>query len=47
MFEALGFKVLDLKRTQIGPLKLNGLKEGHWHHLTANELRKLQIFFNH
>ena len=43
MFEVLGFKVLDLKRVQIGPLKLAGLKEGSWRFLTKEELARLTI----
>ena len=42
MFEALGFKVLDLKRVQIGPIKLSGLKEGNWRYSTDKELKKLK-----
>ncbi|TET52843.1 MAG: rRNA pseudouridine synthase [Actinobacteria bacterium] len=41
MFEALGYKVTDLKRTQFGPIKLLGLKEGQWRELTKQELTNL------
>ncbi|MCX7766205.1 MAG: rRNA pseudouridine synthase, partial [Candidatus Sumerlaeia bacterium] len=42
MFAALGYKVLDLKRTRIGPLRLGKLPEGKWRYLTDNELEKLK-----
>jgi len=42
MFEALNYRVLDLKRVQIGPIKLGGLKEGSWRYLTDKELQKLK-----
>lgn len=41
MFEALGYKVLDLKRVSIGSIKLGNLPEGKWRHLTAAEIRQL------
>jgi len=38
MFEAVGKTVLELKRTAIGPLKLDGgLQPGEWRELTAEE----------
>lgn len=42
MFAAIGYKVLDLKRTRIGPLRLGKLPEGKWRYLTDNELKKLK-----
>ncbi len=42
MFEALGFTVDRLVRTQIGPIKLGELPAGRWRVLSAAELRSLQ-----
>lgn len=42
MFAAIGYKVLDLKRTRIGPLRLGKLPEGKWRYLPAYELKKLK-----
>jgi 23S rRNA pseudouridine2605 synthase len=41
MIEAVGFKVLKLVRTRIGPLTLEGLEVGKWRPLTAAELRDM------
>ncbi|HTV56296.1 MAG TPA: pseudouridine synthase [Terriglobia bacterium] len=38
MIEAVGFKVLKLVRTAIGPLTLKGLEIGKWRNLTAREV---------
>jgi pseudouridine synthase len=38
MIEAVGFKVLKLVRTRIGPLTLTGLEIGKWRELTASEV---------
>ena len=38
MIEAVGFKVLKLVRTRIGPLTLEGLEVGKWRELTAAEV---------
>jgi len=43
---ALNLKVIDLLRTQIDFLNLNGLKEGKSRELTADELSKMQKLFN-
>jgi pseudouridine synthase len=46
MMEAVGFKVLKLVRTHIGPLSLEGLEVGKWRELTAGEvaaLRKVRV----
>lgn len=37
MCEMLDLRVMDLWRTHIGPLSLDGLPEGRWRHLTAAE----------
>ncbi len=39
--EALGHPVIDLKRTSIGCIKLDGLKEGNWRDLSEGELSYL------
>jgi 23S rRNA pseudouridine2605 synthase len=42
MFEAVGFVVLKLVRTQIGPLTLEGLQVGKWRELTNTEVSSLR-----
>jgi pseudouridine synthase len=42
MIEAVGFRVLKLVRTRIGPLTLEGLEVGKWRALTAAELSALR-----
>ena len=42
MVEAVGFKVLKLVRTRIGPLTLEGLQVGKWRELTAGEVASLR-----
>ncbi len=42
MIEAVGFKVLKLVRTAIGPLTLKGLEVGKWRALTPAELAALK-----
>ena len=42
MIETVGFKVLKLVRTRIGPLTLAGLEVGKWRALTAAELNALR-----
>src|SRR6266571_532477 len=42
MIEAVGFKVLKLVRTHIGPLTLQGLEVGKWRSLTAEEVASLK-----
>jgi len=39
--EALGHPVKSLTRVRLGPIKLGGLKSGHWRHLTAAEVQRL------
>jgi 23S rRNA pseudouridine2605 synthase len=41
LIEAVGFKVLKLVRTRIGPLSLEGLQVGKWRDLTSAELASL------
>jgi 23S rRNA pseudouridine2605 synthase len=41
MVEAVGFKVLKLVRTRIGPLTLAGLEVGKWRPLTPQEISSL------
>lgn len=40
-FAQVGFKVLDLKRTRIGPLSDRGIKIGRWRELTREEVAAL------
>ena len=42
MIEAVGFKVLKLVRTRIGPLTLTGLEIGKWRDLRPNEVSALR-----
>jgi len=42
MIEAVGFKVLKLVRTRIGPLSLEGLQVGQWRDLSSAELALLR-----
>jgi 23S rRNA pseudouridine2605 synthase len=42
MIEAVGFKVLKLVRTHIGPLTLTGLEVGKWRELTSAEVSQLK-----
>lgn len=41
MFEALGHRVLQLRRVRFGPLELGELPRGQWRELTAEEVRRL------
>ena len=42
MFAAVGTKVRELKRTQIGEIRLGRLKEGHYRKLTREEIEYLK-----
>lgn len=42
MIEAVGYKVLKLVRTQIGPLTLEGLQVGKWRELSPAEVARLR-----
>lgn len=42
MMEAVGFRVLKLVRTGIGPLMLGGLEVGNWRELTKTEAAAIQ-----
>lgn len=42
MIEVVGFKVLKLVRTRIGPLTLEGLEVGKWRSLTIQEVSDLK-----
>jgi 23S rRNA pseudouridine2605 synthase len=42
MIEVVGFKVLKLVRTRIGPLTLEGLEVGKWRPLTPDEVASLR-----
>jgi 16S rRNA U516 pseudouridylate synthase RsuA-like enzyme len=41
MFAKVNHKVLDLTRTVQGPLKLSGIKTGHWRPLNQNEINAI------
>ena len=41
LFEVLGHMVVELRRTQIGPIKLGELPLGKWRALTPTEIRSL------
>ncbi|MDQ6661398.1 MAG: rRNA pseudouridine synthase [Chloroflexota bacterium] len=41
MLAAVGYPVLQLRRTGIGPLRLEGLAAGKWRYLTEEEVRRL------
>ncbi|PIE74802.1 MAG: pseudouridine synthase [Deltaproteobacteria bacterium] len=42
MISSLNKKILDLKRTRISSIKLEGLKEGTWRYLNKNEISLLK-----
>jgi 23S rRNA pseudouridine2605 synthase len=42
MIEEVGFKVLDLARTRVGPLTLRGVSEGKFRELRKKELKELR-----
>ncbi|MCH8007182.1 MAG: rRNA pseudouridine synthase [Planctomycetes bacterium] len=42
MLAKLGYPVTKLRRIELGPLKLKGLRVGEWRMLTAGELRALK-----
>lgn len=42
VFAKLGLAVLELKRVQIGPVRLDNLKSGQYRKLTPHEVRQLQ-----
>ncbi|MDY4543590.1 MAG: pseudouridine synthase [Candidatus Ventricola sp.] len=41
MFDAVGHKVLLLRRVRFGPLELGSLRRGEWRELTAQEVEQL------
>ncbi len=42
MFEAIGFRVLKLKRIAVGSVILGNLPEGRWRHMTSYEIESLR-----
>lgn len=44
MFDAIGHRVMKLRRTAIGPQELTNLEPGEWRYLTGKELRKLVAY---
>ncbi len=45
MFEAIGYKVIKLKREKFAFLDLHGLKSGEYRHLTIKEVKTLYSLF--
>lgn len=41
MFEAIGHRVMKLRRVAVGPLELSNLEPGEWRYLTGKEIRGL------
>jgi len=44
MFEAIGHRVMKLRRVAIGPLELVNLEPGDWRYLTGKEVRSLVAY---
>jgi pseudouridine synthase len=44
MFEAIGHRVMKLRRVSIGPLELAGVEPGEWRYLTGKEVRDLKAY---
>jgi pseudouridine synthase len=44
MFEAIGHRVMKLRRTHIGPLSLEGVEPGQWRYLTGKEVREIKSY---
>src|SRR5512134_548873 len=44
MFDAIGYKVMKLRRVGIGPLELAGVEPGGWRYLTGKEVRDLKAY---
>ena len=42
MMDAVGHRVVMLRRVRLGPLELGGLRRGEWRELTAEEIGKLR-----
>lgn len=42
MIDAVGFRVIELKRLKFGPLLIGNLSEGEWRHLTGKEVNSLK-----
>ena len=41
MFDAIGHRVMKLRRVSIGPLELSNVEPGRWRYLTGKEVREL------
>lgn len=44
MFDAIGHRVMKLRRVAVGTLELGGLDTGEWRYLTGKEVRELQAY---
>lgn len=42
MFEAVGHRVISLKRIQIGSISINGLKSGQWDYMSKKEINYIK-----
>ncbi len=42
MFDAVGYRVVNLRRVQFGPLQLGGVKRCAWRELTQEEIEKIR-----
>lgn len=44
MFDAIGHRVMKLRRVAVGPLELSNLEPGEWRYLTGKEVRDLVAY---
>lgn len=44
MFDAIGHRVMKLRRTAIGPQELTNVEPGEWRYLTGKEVRSLFVY---
>lgn len=44
MFDAIGHRVMKLRRIAVGPLELSNLEPGEWRYLTGKEVRELSVY---
>jgi pseudouridine synthase len=44
MFDAIGYRVMKLRRSAIGPLELSGVEPGEWRYLKGKEVRELKAY---
>ena len=46
MFDAIGYRVMKLRRVAVGSLELSDVEPGEWRYLTAKELRDLKEYID-